>query len=100
LIRFAWAKYFSPINKDNHVDDDGVVVVVLVVVVVVAGRLNAWTISNAAWVEELTLEYGRITIPCYRFCGNEAVEIALRDSTATELFAKVESRLTVVGRVR
>ena len=43
LVRFLWAKYFSPIDKDNHIDY-GVVVVVaaVVVVVVVAGQLNTW----------------------------------------------------------
>jgi hypothetical protein len=63
LAWFLWVKYFSPIDKDNHIDDDGgagdgsVVVVVVVFVFVVTGQLNAWTNSNAARVEELTLEY-------------------------------------------
>jgi hypothetical protein len=101
LIRFLWAKYVSPIDNDNHVDDDfGGGVSIVVVVIVVTGRLNTWRNSNPARMEELTLEYRRITIACYRFYSNEAVEIALRDSTATELFAKAESRLTVVGRIR
>jgi hypothetical protein len=51
LIRFLWAKYVSPIDKDNYVDDDDFGVVVIVVV---TGRLNTWTNSNPARVEEMT----------------------------------------------